>query len=78
MEETKVTEKFQVTIPKNVRDKMGLKPGEIMIVKSVGGNEVRLKRFKVVKNPIQILVGKKKIFDEHIPIEDLEKKIESE
>jgi AbrB family transcriptional regulator (stage V sporulation protein T) len=76
MEETKVTEKFQVTIPKNVRDKMGLKPGEVMIVESVGGNEVRLKRFKVVKDPLQILVGKR--IHKHIPIEDLEKKIESE
>ena len=78
MEETKVTEKFQVTIPKNVRDKIGLKPGEVMIVESAGDNEVRLKRFRVVKDPIQILVGKRKIFHKQIPIEDLEKRIESE
>ncbi|MEA2053931.1 MAG: AbrB/MazE/SpoVT family DNA-binding domain-containing protein [Candidatus Thermoplasmatota archaeon] len=77
MEETRVTEKFQVTIPKKVREKMGIVPGEIMIVESLEENEVRLKRFKVVKDPVKILIGKRR-FDKHISVKELEEKMESE
>lgn len=50
IEKTKITEKFQVTIPKKVREKIDLKPGEIMIVEAKGENEIRLKRFRKIKN----------------------------
>jgi len=33
MEGTKVTEKYQVTIPKSIREKIGLKAGEIIVWK---------------------------------------------
>jgi len=32
MPKTKVTDKFQVTIPKQIREEIGLKPGEVVIV----------------------------------------------
>jgi len=75
MERTKVTEKYQVTIPKRIREKIGLKPGEIMIVEAKGRDEIRLKRFRRVGNPLKILVGKR-MFDKHIPIEELEERME--
>ncbi len=73
MEKTKVTEKFQVTIPKEGREKIDLKAGEIMIVEAKGENEIRLKRFR---KPLKILTWKK-MLDRHIPIKELEEKMEN-
>ncbi|MCD6572510.1 MAG: AbrB/MazE/SpoVT family DNA-binding domain-containing protein [Thermoplasmata archaeon] len=75
MEKTKVTEKYQVTIPKKIREKIGLKPGEIVIVEAKSRDEIRLKRFGRVKDPLKILIGKRR-FVKHIPIEELEERME--
>ena len=75
MERTKVTEKYQVTIPKSIREKIGLKAGEIIIVEAKGRDEIRLKRFRKVKEPLKILVGKR-MFDKHIPIDEIEERME--
>jgi len=76
MERTKVTDKFQVTIPKEVREKIGLKAGEIMIVEIGGNDEIKLKRFRNIKEPLKILIGEK-VSGRHIPVEELEEKMES-
>lgn len=76
MERTKVTDKFQVTIPKEVREKIGLKAGEIMIVEIGGNDEIKLKRFRNIKEPLKILIGEK-VSRRHIPVEELEEKMES-
>jgi len=75
MEKTKVTEKFQVTIPKRIREKIGLKPGELMIVELGKENEIKLRRFRQVKNPLKTLIGRK-TFSRHIPVEEIEEKAE--
>jgi len=75
MEKTKVTEKYQVTIPKKIREKIGLKPGETIIVEAKSRDEIRLKRFARVKDPLKILIGKRR-FVKHIPIEELEERME--
>ncbi|PSO05460.1 AbrB family transcriptional regulator [Candidatus Marsarchaeota G2 archaeon ECH_B_SAG-G16] len=55
----KTTKKFQVTIPKHVREKINLKPGEELEVFALNDNEILLKRkIKKVKNPLEILIGK--------------------
>jgi AbrB family looped-hinge helix DNA binding protein len=77
MGETRVTEKFQITIPKDVREIIGLKAGEILLVEPVGEEGLTVKRFRVVKEPSRVLVGKRK-FKRHVPIEELEEKIEGE
>jgi len=77
MGETRVTEKFQITIPKDVRETIGLKPGEVLLVEPTGEEELTVKRFRVVKDPLRILVGKRK-FRRHVPIEELEKEVEGE
>ncbi|AHC51951.1 AbrB family transcriptional regulator [Sulfolobus acidocaldarius SUSAZ] len=55
----RVTEKFQVTIPKEVREKINLKPGEEVEVIVINDNEIVVRR-KVakVKDPLSILIGK--------------------
>ncbi len=76
MGETRVTEKFQITIPKDVREAVGLRPGETVTVEAVGEEELKVKRFHVVKDPLRVLIGKKRMFKRPIPIEELEEKIE--
>jgi len=73
---TKVTDKFQVTIPKQIREQIDLKPGEVVIVESLSEEEILLKRFRRVKAPLKVLIGKKP-FPHHVPIEELEEKAET-
>lgn len=55
----KVTEKFQVTIPEEVRKKIGLKPGEEVEVLAINDNEILIRRkIKSVKDPLSVLIGK--------------------
>ncbi|MEA1904372.1 MAG: AbrB/MazE/SpoVT family DNA-binding domain-containing protein [Candidatus Hadarchaeota archaeon] len=76
MGETRVTDKFQVTIPKDVREKVGIKPGEVLLIEPVGEEKLVIKRFGVVKDPLRVLVGKRK-YRRHVPIEEIERKVES-
>lgn len=77
MGETRVTEKFQITIPKDVRETIGLKAGEVLLVEPASEEELRVRRFRVVKDPLRVLVGKRK-FKRHVPVKELEEKAESE
>jgi AbrB family looped-hinge helix DNA binding protein len=64
----KVTEKFQITIPKEAREKIGLKPGEEFEVVVLNDNEIILKRkFKRIKNPLEVLIGKEEWKEEISP-----------
>lgn len=75
MPKTKVTSKFQVTIPKEIRDKIGVKPGEIVNVESAGQEKIILRRFRRVENPLKVLVGETPS-PHHIPVEELEEEAE--
>ncbi len=77
MGETRVTDKFQITIPRDVRKVIGLKRGEVLIVEHAGEGELRVKRLGAVKDPLRVLIGEKR-FKKHIPVEELEEKAESE
>lgn len=76
MPKTKVTSKFQVTIPKEVREKVEVKPGEIVSVESVSDEEILIRRFRKVKKPLKVLVGKI-ASERHIPVEEFEEKAET-
>ena len=76
MPKTKVTSKFQVTIPKEVREKVKIKPGEIVSIESLSEEEIIIRRFRRLKEPLKVLIGKK-VSDRHIPIEELEEKVEA-
>ncbi|MBE0513134.1 AbrB/MazE/SpoVT family DNA-binding domain-containing protein [Candidatus Bathyarchaeota archaeon] len=75
MPKTKVTSKFQVTIPKEVREKVGIRAGEVVIVESVSDEEIVVRRFRRVKDPLKILIGKTPSL-RHVPVEELEEKAE--
>lgn len=75
MPKTRVTSKFQITIPKKVREAVGLKSGEVVLVESVSEEEIVVKRFRRIKEPLKVLVGKKPL-EHHVPVEELEEKVE--
>ncbi len=66
----RVTDKFQVTIPKDVREALGLRPGEEVIVETGPGGRIVVKQFPSTKDPLKVLVGKKQYL-RHIPVEEL-------
>ncbi|MDH7477695.1 MAG: AbrB family transcriptional regulator [Candidatus Bathyarchaeota archaeon] len=76
MPKTKVTSKFQLTIPKEVREKVGVEPGEIVNVESVSDEEIVIKRFRKVKEPLKVLVGKT-VSRRGISVEEFEEKAET-
>ncbi len=71
-----MSDKFQVTIPKDVREKLGLRVGEEVIVETGTGGRIVMKRFSTLRNPMNVLVGKKP-YPRHVPIEELEENLET-
>jgi AbrB family looped-hinge helix DNA binding protein len=64
----KVTAKFQITIPKEIREKIDLKPGEEIEIVVLNDNEIILRRkFKRIRNPLELLIEKKKWKEEISP-----------
>ncbi len=76
MARSKVTAKYQVTIPKEVRRQVPLQPGEIVDVEGGEEGTLIIRRLASVKDPLRILIGHARI-KRHIPIEELEEAAES-
>ncbi len=76
MVETTVTDKFQITIPKEVRKEMALRPGEKVIVERRDVDSILIRRYRKVRKPLEQLIGKKR-YHRSVSIEELEEKIEA-
>lgn len=70
---TKVDEKGRILLPKNIRDKMNIKPGEEFLIANIDKDAVLLKRIDV-KKMLEELIEKAK----NIDLNELEKEIEEE
>ena len=70
---TKVDEKGRILLPKEIRDKLNIKPGEEFLVTDIDKDAVILKRIDV-KKMIKNLIERAKSVD----LEKLEKEIERE
>jgi len=53
-EEVKITRKYQVTIPENVRSKLGVKIGDKLIVRSEG-KRIIMETPQLISNPSDVL-----------------------
>jgi len=51
MPRSRVTAKFQVTIPREVREKVEVKPGEVVSVEALSSDEIRVRRYPRTSNP---------------------------
>ncbi len=69
---SRVTDKFQVTIPKDVRESIGLRPGEQVSVEGAPGGAIIVKRFQTVKDPLSVLIGKRPRFRKAFSVQKLE------
>lgn len=70
---TKVDEKGRILLPKEIRNKMNIKPGEEFLIADIDENAVILKRIDV-KKMLEDLIEKAKAVD----LGKLEKEIEQE
>jgi AbrB family looped-hinge helix DNA binding protein len=75
MSRTKVTSKFQLTIPKEIREQIDLKAGEVVEVQILGEEGIVIKRFRKVRNPLQVLIGETPS-RRHVSIEELDENAE--
>jgi AbrB family looped-hinge helix DNA binding protein len=62
MFKTKITKKGQVTIPKEIRDEIGINRGDVLMIKSSGGKIV----VEESKKDLMKLAGKWKWLDDKI------------
>jgi len=76
MSRTRVTSKFQLTIPKDIREKVDLRPGEVVEINIDDKGEIVIKRFRRVKDPLKVLIGRT-ASPLHVSIEELEEKAET-
>ena len=76
MPRSKVTAKYQVTIPKEVREKAGVQPGEVVTVEAVSEAEILVRRFPRIKDPLSVLIGTGRR-SRKIPIDELEEMAEA-
>ncbi len=76
MPETTVTEKFQITIPKEVRMEMDLQPGEKVMVERRDSDSILVRRHRKVRAPLKHLIGEKP-YHRSVSVEELEEKIEA-
>jgi AbrB family looped-hinge helix DNA binding protein len=76
MAKSRVTDKYQVTVPKEVREKVGLRAGEEVVVEARERGEIVIRRLQRVKQPLEILVGKKPVFERPVTIDELEERME--
>jgi len=72
---SRVTSKFQLTIPKEVREKVGLRSGEVVVVEAVGDGDILIRRFRRVDDPLRFLIGREP-YPRHVPVGELEEKAE--
>jgi AbrB family looped-hinge helix DNA binding protein len=55
MNKTKVTRKYQITIPKNIRKALGINIGDTLKIK-IEGNKIILEPIKpIINNPVEYL-----------------------
>ncbi len=76
MPRSKVTAKYQVTIPREVREKVGVRPGEMVSMEVLSQDEIVLRRYSSVADPLKTLIGGTPS-RRAVPIEELEERIES-
>ncbi len=67
MGKSRVTAKFQITLPADVRQRVPFLPGEVVEVEAGDDQTVLVRRIRKVKNPLDHLVGRKPWFPKSIP-----------
>jgi bifunctional DNA-binding transcriptional regulator/antitoxin component of YhaV-PrlF toxin-antitoxin module len=75
MPTSRVTTRFRVRIPREVREGE-VKPGEVVSVEALSGDEILVKRYPHTSTPLETLIGTKPA-SRRVPVEELEERMES-
>ncbi len=76
MARSKITSKYQVTLPAEVRAKLSMRPGEMVEVEAVDSQTVILRGPEKMKDPMSYFRRKKPLLDRHIPPGELDELME--
>jgi len=77
MKAVKVTDRYQVTIPREVREQVRIRPGMVVWVEARGKHEIVIRVPETVDDPLRVLVGRRPLLKRHLPVEELERLAES-
>ncbi len=77
MPRSKVTAKYQITIPKEVRERAEIRPGEVVSIEAISRDEILLRRYSRVVDSLKVLIGGKGS-SRTVSIAELEETIETE
>lgn len=69
---SKVTSKFQVTLPAVVREKVGIRAGELVEVEAKDPDTVIIRRRSKMKDPMKFFSPKRPLLKRHIPPDELD------
>jgi AbrB family looped-hinge helix DNA binding protein len=69
---SKVTSKFQVTLPADVRAKVTIRAGETVEVEAQDEQTVVIRRRKKMKDPMKFFSPKRPLLKRHIPPDELD------
>jgi len=73
MGKTRVTSKFQITLPADVRERVPFRVGETVEVEVEDDRTVRVRKTRrVIKDPLKYLVSKKPLLRKPIPQEEID------
>ena len=76
MGSSKITSKFQVTLPADVRAKVDVRPGETVEIVAQDDRTLVLRLRRKVKDPLKYLIGKRPLLKRHIPPDELDELME--
>ena len=66
---TKIDTKGRIVIPKDIRERMGIKPGEEFLITEIDGDTIIIKRFDVKKMLEKMIKNAKRLDLDELPKE---------
>ncbi len=77
MGKTRVTSKYQITLPADVRSKMPVHPGETLVVEVQDPTTIVVRRERSVRRPLSVLIARRPLLRQHITPDELDELAES-
>ena len=77
MGKTRVTSKYQITLPADVRSRMPVHPGETLVVEVSDPSTIIVRRERAVRRPLSVLISRRALLRRHIAPDELDELAES-
>lgn len=76
MGHTRVTDKYQITLPADVRARVPVVPGETLRVEARDAETIVVIRRRRFRRPLDVLVARKPLVRHHVPPDELDRLME--